>query len=118
MSVNPGFDARGVITAEMSLPGSRYPDASRSAVFYSELIPRLRSLAGVAAVGAIDSFPLSGSDPTGLFTFEGERDPAGTGTQAAYRVVTPVNSRPWGSAIRQGRPIGQVTCRAARSLRS
>ena len=37
MSVDPGFDARGVITAEMSLPGSRYPDASRSAVFYSEL---------------------------------------------------------------------------------
>ena len=105
MSVDPGFDARGVITAEMSLPGSRYPDASRSAVFYSELIPRLRSLAGVAAVGAIDSFPLSGSDATGLFSFEGERDPAGTGTQAAYRVVTPGYFEAMGISIRQGRPI-------------
>ena len=107
MSVDPGFDARGVITAEMSLPGSRYPDANRSAVFYSELDAAAALDAGVAAVGAIDAFPLSGSDANGLFAFEGERDPAGSGTQAAYRVVTPGYSRRWGSPIRQGRPIAE-----------
>ena len=61
----------------------------------------------MAAVGAIDSFPLSGSDATGLFAFEGERDPAGSGTQAAYRVVTPGYFEAMGISIRQGRPIAE-----------
>ena len=107
MSVDPGFDARGVITAEMSLPGSRYPDANRSAVFYSDLVPRLRSIPGVAAVGAIDAFPLSGSDANGMFAFDGDPDPAASGTQAAYRVVTPGYFAAMGIPIRQGRPIAE-----------
>jgi putative ABC transport system permease protein len=106
MSVDLGFDTRGIITAEMSLPGSRYPDETQSSGFYRELLPKLRAIAGVRAAGAISAFPLSGSDSSGTFILEGDPDQRASGTQASYRVVTPGYFEAMGIRLLNGRLIG------------
>jgi putative ABC transport system permease protein len=88
ITVETGFDARGVVTAEMVLPGSKYPDEGRSAAFYRDLLPVVRALPGVRAAGAINAFPLTGSDAGGGFYFESDPDPRATRRGAGYRVVT------------------------------
>ncbi len=45
ISVEPGFRIRGVLTASMALPDSRYPEDKQQSAFVRELMMRLRSLA-------------------------------------------------------------------------
>ncbi len=60
--VDPGFRARGVLTARVSLPESRYPDDPRMREFWNGLLARLGKLPGVTAAGATSDLPLqSGS---------------------------------------------------------
>jgi putative ABC transport system permease protein len=89
MTVDTGFDARGIVTMDMSLPRTRYPEADRSARFYRELIERLRAVPGVQAAGAINAFPLMGGGPDGGLYFEGDPDPKRGARFANYQVVTP-----------------------------
>jgi putative ABC transport system permease protein len=42
MAVDPGFDAAGVVTANMSVPGTKYPDPARAAQFSAGLVAKLR----------------------------------------------------------------------------
>ena len=72
VSVDPGFDTGGALVASMSVPATKYPDAPRSALFYSALMERLRRLPGVAAAGAVTQAPFSGADHNGAFEIEGQ----------------------------------------------
>jgi len=71
LRVDAGFDAQGVLTAELSLPAQKYIDpqllrafspaaVARAAVFYDEVIAGVRAVPGVNAVGAVSSLPLAG----------------------------------------------------------
>ena len=88
VNVETGFNGQGVITAEMVLPGNKYPDETRTAAFYERALPAVRALPGVESAGAINEFPLTGWDAGGLFYFEGDPDPRATKRDAGYRVVT------------------------------
>jgi putative ABC transport system permease protein len=69
--VDPGFATHGRIAAEIALPQGRYDSAARAA-FFEDLSARLRSLPGVAAAGAVNVLPLSGSNTSSNYTVEGE----------------------------------------------
>jgi putative ABC transport system permease protein len=105
LAVDAGFAGRDVMTVEMVLPGTRYPDAARSAAFYRDLLPRIRAIPGVQAAGAISSFPLSGDDPDGGFVFEGETGAGHDSHVAGYRVVSGDYFAAMGIPLLQGRPI-------------
>jgi predicted permease len=107
MGVDPGFDAGGAITASMSVPPHKYPDAGRSALFYSDLMERLRRLPGVAAAGAVTQAPLTGRDHGGGLVIEGlppSPDPDGR-PSAGYRVATPGYLEAAGLRLLQGRTL-------------
>jgi predicted permease len=89
LSVDTGFDGRGVITMETSVPGTKYPDGDRTAGFYRQLIERVGAVPGVETAGAINAFPLTASDIGGGFYFEGDPNPKHNVRSAGYRVVTP-----------------------------
>ncbi len=57
-SVEPGFRAEGVLTADLSLPPARYlePDQIR---FVDELLARLRARSDVEQLGAVSLLPMS-----------------------------------------------------------
>jgi putative ABC transport system permease protein len=59
--VRPGFEPEGLITFNLSLPGSKYEDEAARRVFYRELKDKLLGLPGVVSVGATSQLPLTGS---------------------------------------------------------
>jgi putative ABC transport system permease protein len=70
-SVDAGFDPRGVLTVQVSVPRRKYvdeererrfsPDAyTKSTRFFADVLERVRALPGVDAAGAINGLPLMG----------------------------------------------------------
>ena len=60
LEVNPGFDARGVMTLQVSLPRASYSSDERTAAFYSTLHAALAERLGSRAVAIVDELPLTG----------------------------------------------------------
>jgi predicted permease len=84
--VPPGFDPTGVLTATLSVPGSRYDSASRVVGFYSTLVERARALPGVELAGAVRQLPVTVNSWSSDFTVRGR--PAGQhGTEVLHREV-------------------------------
>jgi putative ABC transport system permease protein len=48
--VDPGFNPRNVLTAEISLPRTRYSEAQRTSAFYAQLLDRLSVVLGCSYV--------------------------------------------------------------------
>jgi putative ABC transport system permease protein len=88
LAVNPGFDARNVLSVNMSVPGPRYPREARLRL-HSELIPRLSALPGVQSVSAGWPLPLSGTEVNIGFEIEGRTFEHGAEPTAHLGVATP-----------------------------
>jgi predicted permease len=106
-ALNLGFNPTEVLTAQISLPAARYPidpaqyralapSAARPAdgkpyIFFSQLEERLRTVAGIEAIGAVSALPLNpvGADYDLPVVVEGKPRPrAGEEVQADFRVAT------------------------------
>jgi putative ABC transport system permease protein len=59
-SVDPGYQPKNLLTANVSLPGSKYKTDPQQTQFFEELLERLQNLNGVQAVGVASSNPLQG----------------------------------------------------------
>ena len=59
LAINPGLEARGVMTAAVALPAPRYPTDDRVVSFYSTLESDLFQRLGERSVGIIDELPLT-----------------------------------------------------------
>jgi len=70
MNVDSGLDTRNALTADIRLSRSKY-SPSQQAVFFQQLLERLRALPGVRAAGAIYPTPLSGMEENVGFDIEG-----------------------------------------------
>ena len=70
--VNPGFDARNVLTARLTIPARRYPDESRRIQFFANLVSRVSALPGVESAGAVSYLPLAGPGAGTGFTIVGQ----------------------------------------------
>ncbi|MGH7511366.1 MAG: ABC transporter permease [Gemmatimonadales bacterium] len=68
--VRPGFDADDVLTFQIAMPASRYPNAKGRRTFLRELERRLGELPGVKRVGLISKLPLTGSGPLSPYAFD------------------------------------------------
>ena len=73
---DPGFEPRGVLTAQISLDRSRYPDTTQREAFYQRLYERLRALPLVEAVGGVGRLP---GMRTGIIVVQIKREDGGTG---------------------------------------
>jgi putative ABC transport system permease protein len=64
LSVDPGFDPRGVLQMEVAVSGAAYRgDASEAALarFYEQALARISALPGVLSAGATSQLPLGGN---------------------------------------------------------
>jgi predicted permease len=73
--VDPGFSVDHVMTAQMTLPATRYADAPALRAFWQRLLERTRAIPGVTSVGLISTLPFSGSLSAGSFTIVGRTLP-------------------------------------------
>ena len=85
LGVQPGFDARNVLTARIALPETRYSSPKcknvqgdcaddRYAAFYEQLQERLQALPGVESVSFTSKLPLEGGS-NGVIVVEGQAPP-------------------------------------------
>jgi predicted permease len=71
LAVDPGFMPTGVLTAAVSLPESRYPDAASHRRFTDEALRRIGALAAMTASGATDSLPFGNNASASAILAEG-----------------------------------------------
>jgi putative ABC transport system permease protein len=81
MAVDPGFQAKGILTARVELPSSKYNDDAKISEFYAQLLERIRQLPGVRSASADAYLPFTG-------------DIAGTGVEVEGRPPLPAAEQP------------------------
>lgn len=69
---NPGFDAENVLTAEINLPPSRYPEEGQLTAFFYELLDRVRETPGVLSAATAAELPLGPGGWQSSYHVEGE----------------------------------------------
>jgi len=68
LEVNPGFRVDKIVTMDVSLPWVDDPKAKAGqAIFFSNLIDRLKQIPGVRKIGATSGLPMDGGLPDGMF---------------------------------------------------
>ena len=85
-SVPAGFDARGVLTASVNIPGSGYNTPARVKDFYQSLVERAAGLPGVEQAAAIRALPVTQPSWSSSFAVRG-RPPMEQATDVLHREV-------------------------------
>ena len=120
LHVDPGFDAEGVVTADVDLPAYRYLDpelarrlspaaSARANRFFEEVLAGIRALQSVRAAGAISSLPLAGDTWGKRAVFYDRPLPSSANElpQIQYRVVAGDYFRALGIRVR-GRAFAET----------
>jgi len=76
--VNPGFSVENVLTAQIALPATRYPDKAALVAFWTRLLDKSRGIAGVTTAGLTSNVPFNGNIGSGSYSIVGQTLPPGT----------------------------------------
>lgn len=103
-SVDPGFQAAGLMTFQLSPPPNKYPNADATAQFYDQLIERLEAIPGVSSAAGNIALPLNGGGPILTVQIDDHPVPEGEFPPAFLaRRVTPGYFETMGIPIVEGR---------------
>jgi putative ABC transport system permease protein len=100
--VSAGFDPNNILTFNVSLPSTLYPENNKVQDFYTQAEQRIRNLPGVEEVGATTKLPLTGYRWTGDMTIEG-RPPEEYVREVRHKEITPNYFRAVGLPLVSGR---------------
>jgi putative ABC transport system permease protein len=103
-----GFEPSGVITARLSVPRVKYPDAAATLAFHRTLLGSLETLPSVRAVGLMTSAPFGPGVRRGVTLRDraaADRSSAAA-TSAVEQVVSPGLFRALGVKLLAGREFG------------
>ena len=103
--VDPGFDARSVLTMQMSLTGTEYQKTAGVASFARQVLRRMETVPGVQAAAYVTNLPTE-QGPDLPFDVEGRKQTE-TG-EAQYRVITADYFKVMGIAVRAGRTFAET----------
>ncbi len=108
-SVDPGFNPHNVLSMVVSVAGTKEAGPNQRAIFYRQLVEKVRALPGVKSAGGINHLPLAG-DAWGLgFAIEGRPKPRpGESPKAVYRVAMPGYFETMRLPVRRGRAITET----------
>jgi putative ABC transport system permease protein len=104
-SKEPGFDTRGLVTANITLSAERYGNVQARTQLFDQLEERLQSLPGVRSVAFTTDLPIGGQPIFHNLAFEGRPVPAGSEPEVYYRGVSPGYFRALGISLLDGRPF-------------
>jgi putative ABC transport system permease protein len=109
-SVDPGFRSDHLLSMQVWLPKSRYPDRSMVANFYQDVLRRVDALPGVRASAGVNFRPFLGMAVGTAFDVEGRppRKPGEEPPVADYRIVSPGYLRALGVPVLQGRDLAEM----------
>lgn len=102
--LSPGFDARGVMTAAVSLDQHAYADQQKRAVFYTALAQELSSRPNVEAAGVTYGLPFGNMMGSSSFAIEGRPlGPGDPGPHSDISTATPGYFKALTIPLRAGR---------------
>jgi len=102
-SVDPGFVAEGVLTAQLTLPESKYPEMSpQTAQFYRLVIDEVEGIPGVVSAGATMIDPFRGPRPSNKVARETAVDTKAF-VRCQFRIVSSGSFQSMGVPLRKGR---------------
>ena len=105
-SVNPGFQPHHVLSMVVSVAGTKEEAGSRRAIFYRELLEKVRQVPGVQAASGINHLPLAGDLWTRNFEIAGRPKPLPTEEpEAVFRIVMPKYFETMRLPVRRGRSV-------------
>lgn len=89
-SIHPGFEARNVLTAQLTLSRTQYSTGQGRVDLFDRILERVGALPGVEAAGLIDNLPVSGRGSTQPFSIEGRPVlPMSEQPEVAVRAISP-----------------------------
>jgi putative ABC transport system permease protein len=101
---NLGFNPEQLLTVNVSLSSSKYPEDRQQAAFFQQALERIQSLAGVQSVGATTALPLTLSVSGSDFRIEGRPEPeAGKEMIINTSSISPGYFKTLGISILKGR---------------
>jgi putative ABC transport system permease protein len=127
-SVDPGFEERGLVTFNITLPMDRYREVARRTAFVDTLLPELAAQPGVSSVAVTTELPFADDRLPQNFVVEGQAPvEPGQEPEVNSRGVSPGYFRTLGIPLRAGRdftaadtaqtmPVGIVNETAVRQL--
>ena len=103
-NVDPGYDPESVLTFQVALPQTRYPEAQR-VQFYEQALSRLQELPGVQAAGMASTLPLQPGVMRLSMNIQGRPEPTRPEEMviADVRVISPQYVKALGLTILDGR---------------
>jgi putative ABC transport system permease protein len=103
-NVDPGLDARNILSFRVAVPRQRYPEPKKKIDFFAHATDRLSQLPGVRSASAISYLPFNGMAAGTGVKIEG-RPPANPGEEivATIRTVLPGYFRTMGIPLVRGR---------------
>jgi len=113
VSEPPGFDADGVLTAEINLPAKRYSTPASRAQFYASLLPRLAALPGVSETGLVTPLPFSSDSVTTRLSVIGREQAPADQPRSIYHAATPGYFHAMRIPLRRGRLPAESDTREA-----
>jgi len=104
LAVDPGFRTDRVLTMQVSVSQTRFPESSQVAALFDQLLDRVRVLPGVESAGVISTIFLSKTPNSAGFTIEGAPVvPLEQRIEATIDAVTPDFFRTLGVPLEDGR---------------
>jgi putative ABC transport system permease protein len=86
LSTPPGYDPRGIVAADVALPGDRYANPARKARFHADVLEQLRSAPGIAGAAMGLTAPIASGMSRGVW-IDGQPDP-GPGRRPSMGFLT------------------------------
>lgn len=104
LRVDPGFDPSRTMTVKVSIPQSKYTNATQQQAFFNQLFERLDALPGVTSAGGTSFLPMNGLGAATGFEIVGKPKPApGQEPVTDVRVVTHDYFKAMGVPLLRGR---------------
>ena len=108
LQVDPGFEAKGVVTASVNLPRANYANREAWRSFVDRALPAVRGIPGVLQAGATTSLPLAGDHNDSVILAEGYQMRPGESIVSPLNMsVTPGYFEAMGISLVRGRSFDE-----------
>jgi len=106
---SPGFESKGVLTAQLTVSEDRYPSDADVFRFYEEAIRRLEEVSGIETVAAMNDLPRSRGVSNTEFTIDGREQPlVNEEPTADWQSVNPEYFSALGVPVSSGRALSDT----------
>jgi putative ABC transport system permease protein len=103
LHVDKGFETGRILTADLTLPYSRYGNHEQEAAFDQRLLEKVTAIPGVTSAGVSNQLPLAGEGSNNVIMAEGQNLPISDRPLADNREVNPDYFRTLGVRLLTGR---------------